>query len=232
MLELPLVFAAGILGSGHCLGMCGPFALAIGGGAKTWRHNLGRQLLYTLGRTFTYSVLGAAAGFGSWRLSNSISWLANVGAWLAILAGVFLLIQGFMAGGLIPQRLVLTAPSCLTADFLRSMLRAPGRTGVFLAGMFTAFLPCGLVYGFLALAAASGNFWMGALVMTAFGLGTAPLMVAAGCGGSLLSGAARLRLVKVAAWCVVLTGVITIVRGVGMLDRNGPEASASCPFCE
>lgn len=232
MLELPLVFAAGILGSGHCLGMCGPFAIALGGGAKTWRHNLGRQLLYTLGRTFTYSVFGAAAGFGSWRLTHSVSWLSHLGAWLAIVAGAFLLFQGMTAAGFIPHRLVQHAPNCLTADFLRAMLRAPGRSGVFLAGMFTAFLPCGLVYGFLALAAASANFWMGSLIMTVFGLGTAPPMIAAGCGGSLLSGAARLRLLKIAAWCVVLTGAITIVRGVGMMEWNGPEASASCPFCD
>ena len=72
MIELPLVFVAGILGTAHCLGMCGPFALAIGAGASGWRGALGRQFAYTAGRVFTYGVLGAIAGYGGARLTQSL----------------------------------------------------------------------------------------------------------------------------------------------------------------
>ena len=71
MIELPLLFTAGILGSTHCLGMCGPFALAIGSQAPGWKSNLLRQLVYSAGRIFTYASLGAMAGFGGWRLGRT-----------------------------------------------------------------------------------------------------------------------------------------------------------------
>ena len=62
MIELPLVLMSGLLGSAHCLGMCGGFALAIGGGATNVRSNLARQLVYTAGRVFTYMVFGHPEG--------------------------------------------------------------------------------------------------------------------------------------------------------------------------
>lgn len=230
MLELPLVFIAGLLGSAHCIGMCGPFAVALSSGSRTWQHNLGRQVMYTLGRTFTYSVLGAAAGFGGLSLTRQASTWTHIGAVLAVLAGVLLIYQGLAAAGIVPRRISAGGHLCLAADFLRDMMRTPGPFGVLIAGLFTGLIPCGLVYSFLALAAASANLWLGLACMASFGLGTAPVMIATGCGGSLLSGLARHHVFRVAAWCVVLTGVLTIARGVGYLPLMGVE-QAGCPFC-
>ena len=68
--------------------------------------------------------------------------------------------------------------------------------------------------------------------MLAFGLGTVPLMVVTGCGAALLSWAARQRLWQVAAWSVVMTGLLTIGRGVGFLQLNAEPQAVSCPFCK
>lgn len=62
-MELSLIFLSGLLGSAHCIGMCGGFALSIGVGSKSWKNNLARQTVYTLGRAFTYAFLGALVGF-------------------------------------------------------------------------------------------------------------------------------------------------------------------------
>jgi sulfite exporter TauE/SafE len=231
MIELPLIFTAGILGTAHCLGMCGPFALAVSGGARSWADNLARQITYTLGRTFTYCVLGAAAGFGGLRLTQLVPWLIDGGAILAIAGGLWLLIQGLRATGVWKQSGRSPSGPCLAGDLFRSMLRLPGISGVFVAGLFTGLIPCGLVYGMLALAGATSDLWHGAATMGVFGLGTAPVMIAAGCGGSLMSLGARVRIFRFAAWCLVLTGAISMVRGATYLQSPTHPVAAKCPFC-
>ena len=230
MIELPLIFVAGLLGSSHCLGMCGPFALAIGSGAGNWRSNLGRQSIYTLGRVFTYGTLGAGAGYVGLRLQSSALFLRNGAAVLAVIAGLFLIYQGLVSIGVIKRRGV-KSHVCLGGTFLATFLRTPGWQGVFLAGIFTGLLPCGLVYGFLALAAGTASITQGALLMVVFGLGTGPLMIAAGTGASLISLALRKRLYQAAACCVILTGVISIVRGAAFVEIEGYHKAAGCPAC-
>ncbi len=84
----------------------------------------------------------------------------------------------------------------------------------------TGLLPCGLVYGFLALACSTASLPRGAATMAAFGLGTVPLMVLTGTGASLVSMVTRRRLLRFAAWCVVLTGIVSLARGTMALDRR------------
>ena len=93
-------------------------------------------------------------------------------------------------------------------------MTAPGWSNVLLAGVLTGFLPCGLVYGFLGLASSSASIFHGLLTMLAFGAGTAPIMILTGAGGSLLSHSARRHLMRVAAVCVMITGLISLARGV------------------
>ena len=249
MIELPLVFVAGILGTAHCLGMCGPFALIIGGGSKSWSDAVARQLAYTAGRVFTYAVLGAAAGYCGSHLVAVLPSFLNFPAALAIAAGLLLLWQGFRATGLWPSRLVSrwwnsaasngigaardrlprSAAPCLAGGFLGQFLRSRG-TGVFLAGMFTGLLPCGLLYGMLALAASTHSLPFGGLAMAIFGLGTAPGMILTGLSGRIIGPAVRRRILTAAAWCLMLAGLVSVVRGVSFLstDRHLP---ASCPMC-
>jgi sulfite exporter TauE/SafE len=240
MIELPLVFVSGLLGSAHCLGMCGPFALAIGAGARGWKRNLSRQSSYTLGRMFTYSFLGAVAGYGGASVAGAAPGWVSVPAVLAVVAGIVLVYQGLRTAGVLPPwkwRVVRSraapAPTrgpCLTASFFASFLRSPQARDVFLAGMLTGFLPCGLVYAFLTLAASSASLGLGAATMAAFGLGTAPVMFVAGWGGNLLGLSSRQRLMHIAAWCVVIAGLISVARGIGYLPHP-TGAAPVCPFC-
>jgi sulfite exporter TauE/SafE len=231
MIELPLVFVAGALGTAHCFGMCGPFALAIGSGARNWPAALVRQAAYTAGRVFTYGTLGAAAGLCGQRLVTNWPNVVSVPALVAIAAGVFLVFQGLVAAGLIRKRGVGPAAApCLAGGFLGHFLRQPTAGTAFFAGLFTGLLPCGLLYGMLALAMSTQSTVGGGLTMVVFGLGTAPAMIGVGLAGRIVAVAARRWLFAAAAWCLVVTGVISIARGVSFLSLNS-DAAHACPAC-
>lgn len=234
-IDLPLLFAAGLLGSAHCLGMCGPFALTLGGMSTSWQANLLRQLQYTAGRVFTYAVLGATAGYCGARLMQSLPAIVWLPGLLGIAAGMFLVWQGLQAAGWLGKRSVAGAP-CLAATFFAPFLRG-NAGGPFLAGLFTGLLPCGLLYGMLALAASTHDLPRGALVMTIFGLGTAPGMLVTGLGGQFASVTLRKRLYTLGAWSLLLTGLLTFARGAYALpkfdSRNHATADApACPLCD
>jgi len=235
MIELPLVFLGGLLGSAHCIGMCGGFAVTIGINAAGVLSNLQRQLIYTAGRIFTYSFLGIAAGYaGLWVASRATFWI-NAQAALCMLAGLLLTGQGLMALGLVPRRLSSKRSTggslCLARSFVGPFLASSRWADVLLAGVLTGFLPCGLVYGFLALASSSASLWAGLVIMILFGAGTAPLMILAGAGASLLSYARRQSLLRISAVCVCLTGLVSIARGVFFLQIWGVPEVARCMLC-
>lgn len=231
MTELVMIFVGGLLGAGHCVGMCGPIALSIGTPAPAWSLNLLRQLVYSAGRLFTYAVIGAVAGYAGMRLTSSVATLVNVQAVLAIVAGVLLIVQGMLAAGIVSIPVRRNLPACLAPGLLGAFLRRPQLRAAFLAGMFTGFLPCGLLYAYVALAASAGSLVGGSARMAAFGLGTVPLLVAMGSSGSLLGVTARQRALRIAALFVIATGVVSILRGAGYIGWEGGELAASCPMC-
>ena len=234
MIDLPLIFVGGLLGSAHCVGMCGPLALALNAGNPSRSNLLRRQLLFSCGRLFTYSFCGAAAGFGgTWLMNNSSGFVVSQ-AWLAILAGIALIVMGLVTTGILPTPTTkwLTGLPCGSFAWLKTFLSSDGFTGPLLAGLFTGFIPCGLVYAFLLRAGSTGEIWSGLLTMLVFGAGTVPLMVAVGYGGQLLSIAGRAKLFRVAAWCIVIAGAISIVRGGTQLNAKSVATTAPCPLCE
>ena len=185
------------------------------------------------GRVFTYSVLGAVVGFGGWRLTQAVPAIVNLPSVLAIVAGLLLVWQGLEAAGVL-RFLKKSTPRthpCLVGTFLAGLLTGKHWLDAFLAGLFTGLLPCGLVYAMLTLACSTGDIALGMATMVAFGLGTIPVMVATGCGGSLISLATRQKLFTVAAWCVVVTGVVSIGRGVVLLDLPW-FSGGGCPMGE
>lgn len=239
MIEFPLVLLSGLLGSSHCVGMCGGFAVLVGMGQRSVWRNLLSQLAYSSGRIFTYSVLGAIAGAAGLKLAERAGGFVHIPAALCVIAGLFLVVEGLSAAGFElrrwrKKREGAAIGGCLASPLFAALLRTPGLQNAFSAGLLTGFLPCGLVYAFLSLAASTGDVVYGLLVMAVFGLGTVPLMVLTGTTASLLSVVTRRRLMAVAAWCVVLTGTLTIARGAGFLDHMpfaGAESSSGCLFC-
>ncbi len=230
LIEWPLILIGGLLGSSHCVGMCGSFAISVGLGGNNWRTNLVRQCVYSFGRICTYLLAGSIIGFSGIWLSHHLSSVMRFQSVVAIIAGLFLVFQGLRAAGVIPNRAILgKKSSCAAQSIFGTLLTAQPLSAVFVSGLLTGLLPCGLVYAYLSLAMGSGGVWQGVAVMGLFGLGTVPLMVTTGMGSSLLSFSARKKLLTIAAWCVVLTGTVTLYRAAA--TWNSP-AEPNCPFCE
>jgi sulfite exporter TauE/SafE len=227
-----LITLGGLLGSAHCVGMCGGFALLVGLNRGSWSQNLRAQLIYSLGRIVTYGTLGGIAGFAGRTLSDRASELANVPAWLSLAAGLFLVWEGLRAAGWLPNVVVgKSTAGCLMGPLFAAWLKHPALRNTFCAGVLTGWLPCGLVYAFVSLAAASGDLIQGLTIMLAFGLGTVPLMVLTGVGGAMLSLSVRQQLWRVAAGAVIVTGALTAGRGVSFLRAGDRPPAQRCPLC-
>lgn len=152
---------AGAVGSPHCIGMCGGFASACRDG----------QTPYHLGRLLTYATLGGLAG----GLGAAVPWSPAVSVVSVVLVVWFALSMGGWVA----------APKVRVPGITEGAswgMRRGGAVGRLVLGMATALLPCGLVYGAVGLALASGAAATGAVVMVAFGLGTVPLLAAFAAG--------------------------------------------------
>ena len=231
--DLALAFCGGMLGSAHCVGMCGAFALAIGGSGLGWLENARRQCVYTLGRMGTYGCAGMGAAFLGSQLQSRLPQWIPAQSLLSIFAGLVLVAQGLAILGLPGRRWLPHSGrfSCQAATAFREMMTAPSLIAVFLAGVATGFLPCALIYAYLALAARSGDLLIGALLMVAMAAGTAPLMIVTGLGTSSLRLTTRQQILKVAAILVLLTGFASLVRGVGYFHASHDTVPQQCPIC-
>lgn len=232
-MEYVMIIIGGLLGSSHCVGMCGGFVLSIGAGSSSVSQNLTRQLIYSFGRITTYMFLGAVVGFAGTKLKDYASDMINVSALLSVIAGVLLVIQGIHGLGFSPWKTAMQQNQpCLMGGLLKSYLLSPKSADMVAAGILTGFLPCGLVYAFLALASASGHVLQGALIMGLFGLGTVPLLLATGVSLSAISPIRRKQLLQLASLLVFATGVLTVSRGIAFATAEIESSPVPCPFCE
>ena len=231
--ELALIFFSGVLGSAHCIGMCGGIAATMSLGTRSVTEALLRQGCWSLGRTLTYVFLGvmaAAIGAKFLKSQGNAIWLQ---AAFAIVAGLLLIIQGLHAAGWLSWRIRRHSEHpCVTRTVFSQFFKGGSSIGVFIAGLLTGFLPCGLVYSFLALAASSGSVAKGILIMLSFGLGTIPVMLITGAGLSMATINLRRKLIRVAAISVVVTGLMTAVRGmVFATNQSAADEVQACPIC-
>jgi sulfite exporter TauE/SafE len=211
----------GLAGSAHCLGMCGPFALAIaqGGHAPT------RTLLYNTGRIGTLLGLGAVSGaLGAAVTAQGPA--AFAGRILALAAGTHMLaiaLEGLGMTRALGERAG-TMVRATVGRVLAPVLRAPGMAAPLAFGALNALLPCHLIYAFAAQAAATASPVSGTLVMAAFGLGTLPAMLGAGLLGHRLAPRLRASLSRLAALLVLAFALLTIARGLGVLPGHAEHA--------
>jgi sulfite exporter TauE/SafE len=188
---LASLFLAGLLGSPtHCAGMCGPFVLGqVGGRLAGMRAGPGGELRrlrgalllpYHLGRLTTYAGLAAVAASAAGGIARLIDARAVSASLLALAALGFLMVGAarlglvHASGGAAGRRW-----AALVSRLSRPLL-APGAWRGYALGLLLGFIPCGLLYGALAAAAASASPGAAALAMLAFGLGTVPMLVAVG----------------------------------------------------
>ncbi len=207
-------FAAGLLGGVHCVGMCGGIVgtLALEGRGPA----LARQLAYNGGRIFAYVAAGTAAGFAGSLAQAGGAWLTAQTAMFLVANVVMVLLGLYVAGW---GRAVLRVEAAglplwrRIEPHARRLLPFDSTPKAFAAGLAWGWVPCGLVYSMLVLAAASGGAAEGATVMAAFGLGTLPNLLTAGLA------AQRLLAVRRAPWVRRTAGVLIMALGVAGIAR-------------
>jgi len=207
-------FILGLLGSFHCVGMCGPIAFMLPVDRSNTFKKITQIAIYHFGRLLAYSIIGLIFG-----LIGKSLYIFGFQQQLSIIIGVLMILVV-----LIPQqtfnkynfsrpvyRLISKVKSALGSAMKRKSM------DTFLTiGFLNGFLPCGLVYMALFATIAGGNALNGILYMAVFGLGTIPLMTTAIYFSQFLKGKARQRIQKAIPIFVILIGALFILRGLGL----------------
>ncbi len=226
-LTAPLATAllAGLLGSVHCLGMCSGISglFAIQAVTRSPLAQLPMALTYNFGRILSYAFLGAViATFGSTLLAT----IPAIAAPVRLLSGLIIVLIGLQIafnwrilkpiermGGVLWQKIAPAAQGLIPVSTL------PRALGL---GLLWGFLPCGLVYSVLLIAAMSAHTLSGGAIMIAFGLGTLPAMLLTGIGAVALTRFFGRRSTRLAAGLlIVIAGVLTLAMPLSNLFTPG-----------
>jgi sulfite exporter TauE/SafE len=222
---LTTAFVTGLLGSAHCFGMCGGISglFSMNVNVASLKAQFPKAIAYNAGRVLSYAILGAAVALLGKSL---VSGIPHIAAPVRFASGVLIILVGLQlafgwrilaplesAGAKVWNRIAPAAKGLVPVETVAQALGL---------GVIWGWLPCGLVYSVLLLAATTAESTSGGLVMVAFGLGTMPAMIATGISASKLAqfmSGKRLG----AGLMIVLLGLATIAMPVMTLaSSNGP----------
>ena len=203
----------GLVSSFHCVGMCGPLALALPVQYLDKSHQVKGYFLYNSGRVITYSVLGLVMGLAGRRL-----YLAGWQQDFSIVSGIIILVMLFKTY-LLPA----TIRQYMSNAFVKPLMNLIWRLmsirklyACFLLGMANGLLPCGMVY-FALITAINGTSLLAAVgFMFLFGLGTLPAMLALSLSGLKLGLNARIQMKRVIPYVIASMAVVLILRGMNL----------------
>lgn len=213
------VFLASLVGSLHCAGMCGGIvALCVNGTEVTPRRSFTRwqpHAAYNFGRLLTYASLGAVSGLigSAIDLGGSALGFSRVAIILAggamILIGLIALLRtrGMTFGCIRPPRFV----AKLLQLGVSAARRLPPTRRSLIIGLLTGFLPCGWLYAFVIASAGTGSAALGAVTMTAFWLGTVPVMLGLGLGAQSIAGPLKKHVPALSAIALLLVGTVAVM---------------------
>jgi sulfite exporter TauE/SafE len=199
----------GLTGSLHCVGMCGPIALALPLGGETPFNKILFILLYNAGRACTYALLGAVAGLAGMGIA-----LSGYQQLLSIVAGIFILASAFFP---LSGKLKLLSPLFFRLrQSMQHLFHGRQKKDLFALGLLNGLLPCGMVYMALAMALASGSLNEAAAFMLLFGFGTFPVMIALPYAGTYVTSNVRLHFRRAVPVLTASLGLLLILRGLDL----------------
>lgn len=226
LVNISAAFMVGLIGSMHCVGMCGPIAFALPLNRSSFFHKLSGNLLYNTGRIITYALLGAF--FGLIGLGFSLAgWQQgiSVGVGVLLLVSVLFPKKWFNANWGPIYKMISAVKTKLSQMFQKSSF-----ANLFAIGLLNGLLPCGLVYVAIFGAVAIGTVVDGVAYMIAFGLGTLPLMYLTAMAGHMISASVRTKFRKAIPVMVGVIAVLFIVRGLGLnIPYLSPADAALTP---
>jgi hypothetical protein len=214
MLVLISALLLGLMGSFHCAGMCGPIAIALPLHGNRLPQKIYGGVLYNLGRTLTYGVMGAVFGL----LGQGVK-MIGFQQKVSIIMGAIMIISVFFPS--IFKNQYSANKSWISwvgklKSAIAGMFAIRSFSSLFFIGLANGLLPCGLVYIAIAGAIGTGEVVYGSLYMLMFGLGTIPMMLSIAIAGNVLSLAIRKKINRLIPALVVVVGVFFILRGLSL----------------
>lgn len=209
-MELLTGFLIGLFGSFHCVGMCGPIALALPKSKKL----LISRLLYNSGRVVTYSILGLLFGLVGSRLQ-----MAGLQQVISVSLGIIIILIVIIPAS---YRLKISAQLGLYKIFtplknsLGKLFKQHSHLSMLGIGVLNGLLPCGFVYIGITGAIAIGNPVDSMLFMMMFGAGTIPIMITVTLLGGIINLNLRQKLSRLVPAFSLLLAVIFILRGLNL----------------
>lgn len=217
--------ALGFVGSFHCIGMCGPLALALPVQHLTAPQRLLAYIAYNMGRVATYSALGFLLG------------LVGGGFFAAGMQQIFSIVLGSVMLLIAILHLVYKKQyqprwwlrfNYRVQQWVAFFLKRRSSSGFFLMGMANGLLPCGMVYMAIATALVMGSAGTGALVMAGFGLATVPNMLLLALIGTSISIPIRSAIKRTTPYIMIAIACLLILRGMNLgIPYISPFLSAS-----
>jgi sulfite exporter TauE/SafE len=207
-------FIIGLLGSLHCLGMCGPLVLALPLSHTSNIQRLTGGLLYNIGRAITYGVLGIIFGVIGKGLQ-----LTGFQRWVSIGFGIILILTAIIPGLINLNPLISRITTKFTSSLKNKMgvlLRQQRVYPLFVFGLLNGLLPCGLVYAAIMGAIVTGSLVESSLYMFFFGLGTLPLMFLLIYFANLLKNKYLSQIRKIIPLLIIILGILFILRGLNL----------------
>lgn len=231
MFDIYTGLTIGLIGSLHCIGMCGPIAVALPLGQRSLFDRTFGGLIYNLGRTLTYGVMGFLFGL----LGKGIE-MAGFQQWASILLGVVMILSVFFPFLFKDQFGNASFGNGISGNIvsrLRKMFGNHSKRNLLVIGLLNGLLPCGLVYVAIAGAINTNDVLSGILFMVAFGLGTIPLMLAVSLLGNMVGAVMKKKLSKIIPVFIVILGVIFILRGMSLgIPYISPKSQKLTPVKE
>lgn len=224
-----LAISMGLISSFHCVGMCGPIALALPVHKGTRAQQIAGVVAYNAGRVLTYATFGMVIG----TLGASLVWLGAL-RYASIAVGVAMLAYVLWPSGL-EQRLHMPLfwqkAIARLKQTMGFYLKRKDFPGLLLLGMLNGAIPCGMVYMALMSSVATGSAWGGGTFMALFGLGTMPAMLALGIAKQQFTPALRTRIRKLTPVLVAIAGIWLVARGITTSYPEPSKASAGIAIC-
>ena len=219
----------GFFGSFHCIGMCGPIALALPVPQSSNFKFFAGRIIYNLGRVLSYALMGLLFGFIGEKLI-----ISGFQQTLSIFLGIFILVIVF-----IPQRFrnqilavnIIAKAITPVKAAIGSLFRQKSFFSFLSIGFLNGFLPCGFVYAGLAGAVSTGNAFNGMMFMIFFGLGTVPAMFSISIFSKFIKIDLRKKLSKLTPVFAVLLALLFIMRGMNLgIPYVSPKMGEKSPI--
>ena len=207
-------FFMGLLGSVHCIGMCGPLVMALPISHRSNFQKTVTLFLYHAGKIMSYAILGLLFGLFGSQLP-----VFGVQRNISVIIGITMLLYGIYVFVLKSKYLQL-GPFNNVYNFivkcLSKLFKSKYMVSFFFIGMLNGLLPCGMVYLALSSAMATQNLLQGGLLMVFFGMGTVPALMLVAIGGQFMGFTFRRKIQTLLPVFIFSMGVLLILRGLNL----------------